>query len=136
MAIGGNLSLKFSKDGVFSLNESGLHFYSYFEKKTYSQSIFSITNCGVVFNETGLMFAVADFGGSFYVFNTFNDYVEPDPLFSVFIGIPIRSIAWCPLTNNILVGCVGGGLYWWQFASIEAELVLQLKHTFNIIRAV
>jgi len=54
----------------------------------------------------------------------------------VFIGIPIRTIAWCPYTNNIVIGCVGGGLYWWQYGSPEAVLILQTDNTFNILRAV
>jgi hypothetical protein len=79
---------------------------------------------------------VADFGGSFFIFNTENNSALPDPLFTVFIGIPIRTIAWCPSTNNVVIGCVGGGLYWWQYGQPEATLILQIDNTFNIIRAV
>jgi hypothetical protein len=82
------------------------------------------------------MFAVADFGGTLFVFNTENNSVLPDPLFNVFIGIPIRTIVWCPFTNNIAIGCVGGGLYWWQYGHPEATLILQSDHTINILRAV
>jgi hypothetical protein len=61
------------------------------------------------------MLAVADFGGSFYIFGTENKGEFPDPLFRVFVGVPIRSIAWCPYSNNVVVGCVGGSLFLWQF---------------------
>jgi WD40 repeat protein len=82
------------------------------------------------------MLVVADFGGSFFVFDAKEARGNPEPLFSVFIGIPIRSIAWCPHSNNVAVGCVGGGLYWWQFGEAEAKLVEQYDHTINILRAV
>ena len=111
------MSLKFSTEGIYTLNQNGFHFYSFDQKKTYTQSLFSITNCGISFNSDGSMFAVADFGGSFFVFNTENDSALPDPLFNVFVGIPIRTIVWCPSTNNIAIGCVGGGLYWWQYGN-------------------
>jgi WD40 repeat protein len=51
-AIGANFAMKFSEDGLYSLNENGLHYYSKTTEATISQSIFSITNCGIVFNET------------------------------------------------------------------------------------
>ena len=78
---------------------------------------------------------MADFGGSFFVFNSASGD-HPDPLFSIFIGIPIRSIVWCPHTNNLVIGCVGGTLFWWIFGETEANMVKQYEHTINIIRAV
>lgn len=50
LAVGGNQALKFTKNGLYSLNENGLHYYSKKENKTYTQSLFSITNCGLTFN--------------------------------------------------------------------------------------
>jgi WD40 repeat protein len=119
------------------LNESGLHFYESSSKKTYTQSLFTITNCGLAFNETGDMIAVADFGGTLHIFNTDKDKVSilPLPLFSVFVGAPIRSVAWCESTNSIAIGCVGGGLFKWDFGAISANFLVQLDHTINILRA-
>lgn len=50
MAVGGNLSLKFTEDGIYSYNEDGLHYFDKKENKTYTHSLFNITNCGAVFN--------------------------------------------------------------------------------------
>lgn len=79
--------------------------------------------------------AVADFGGSLHVFSTKDVSIVPDPLFSVFVGVPIRSIAWCDATNSIAIGCVGGGLFIWRYGQPEADFVLQEDHTINIMRA-
>jgi WD40 repeat protein len=61
--------------------------------------------------------------------------IVPNPLFSVSVGIPIRSIAWCDATNSIVIGCVGGGLYIWRYGNPHADLVFQAEHTINILRA-
>jgi hypothetical protein len=61
------------------------------------------------------MIAVADFGGSLYIFHYENNNLMPEPIYTVFVGIPIRSIAWCGKTNNIAIGCVGGSLFFWTF---------------------
>lgn len=81
------------------------------------------------------MFAVADFGGSLFIFLTESTYILPSPIFTVLIGKPIRTIVWCPFTNNIVIGCVGGSLYWWQYGNTEATFIQQTDHTFNILRA-
>ena len=47
----------------------------------------------------------------------------PEPLTRVFIGIPVRSLAWCHDTDNIVVGCVGGYLYSWDGESEMANLI-------------
>ena len=79
--------------------------------------------------------AVADFGGTLHVFSTETLSIVPKPLFSVFVGSPIRSIAWCDATNSVAIGCVGGGLYIWRYGKAEANLVFQTEHTINILRA-
>jgi hypothetical protein len=115
LATGLNHALKFSHNGLYSLNESGIHFYNSLTGKTYTQSLFSITNCGLTFNAKGDQMAVADFGGTLHVFNILNPSIVPDPLFSIFVGAPIRSIAWCDATNSVAIGCVGGGLFIWRY---------------------
>jgi WD40 repeat protein len=136
LSIGGNMSLKFSETGIYTLNENGIHYYDKTVQKTYTQSLFSITNCGISFNGDGDMLAVADFGGSVHIFPATQPNGLPSPLFSVFVGIPIRSIVWCDKTNNIVIGCVGGSLFWWRFGQPDADLIMQIDHTFNILRAV
>lgn len=37
LAVGGNQALKFTKNGIYSLNENGLHYYSKPDHKTYTQ---------------------------------------------------------------------------------------------------
>lgn len=80
--------------------------------------------------------AVADFGGSVYVFSADQISGHPTPLFTVFIGVPVRTLTWCKLTNNIVIGCVGGGLFLWKYGAEEAILIVQYHHTINILRAV
>lgn len=126
LAVGGNHALKFNKNGLYSLNENGLHYYSKSDNKTYTQSLFSITNCGLTMNESGELIAVADFGGTLHIFNTEKISHLPAPEFSIFVGAPIRSIAWCSSTNKIAIGCVGGSLFEWPYGSPSATLIDQI----------
>ena len=98
--------------------------------------MFAITNCGLTFNESGDLIAVADFGGTLHIFNTEKVTALPAPEFSIFVGAPIRSIAWCASTNKIAIGCVGGNLFEWRFGSPSAVLIDQVEHSINILRAI
>ena len=51
IGLGGNLSLKPQGDNFYLFNEYGLHYYCAETKKTYSQSCFDITNCGISLNK-------------------------------------------------------------------------------------
>ena len=146
LGVGGNFSIKASSmnppankphhSHFYLFNENGLHYYCAEEKKTYSQNCFDITNCGLSLNEDGSKFAVADFGGNIYVFSTEIDNTVPVFLAKVTIGIPVRTLTWCKNSgsNLIVIGCVGGSLFSWDGLSEEANFLMQLDHTINILR--
>ena len=101
--MGGNFSIKASvcqskpdEYNLYLFNENGLHFYCAETAHTFSQFCFDITNCGVTFNRDGSRFAVADFGGSVYIFAADEENATvPVYLSKVTVGMPVRSLAWC-----------------------------------------
>jgi hypothetical protein len=70
MGLGGNLAIKSFDKGFYLYNENGLHLYCQQSEKTFTHSLFSITNCGIVFNNDATLFATADFGGTVYIFSS------------------------------------------------------------------
>lgn len=104
--------MKFKPDGSFySFNDSGLHYYDAGTKKTYSEQLFDITNCGLALSSDSTKVVVGDFVGNVYIFSMETGL----EIVRTFIGPPIRAIAWAEDVDKIVIGTTDGMLSIWNY---------------------
>lgn len=124
--------LKFMENGSFySFNDSGLHYYDAVNKKTYTEQLFDITNCGLSISSDSKKLVVGDFVGNVYIFS-----IETgEEIKRTFIGPPIRAISWAEEVDTIFIGTTDGTLSVWNHTtSPEVEHLKSFNCSINCIR--